>query len=209
MIQGGVVLHGNPLLPERHFGCLSLKHFNSRLRPDWLNRDTLKCSQLFSKRIQQLHWTTHKFCILHLSQFVFCIWAGPQTKDIGGHSRLVCTRVDQISTKFSGVASALITPRYIAVYFAANNIFFPLTLTTELKDPRYVHWIGIHKTLCIAFTGDRHMANLEFTLGDFSDMLGHLRDVLAMSGNFCPCSIIMQISFVQSLLNESKLNVKF
>ena len=53
------------------------------------------------------------------------------------------------------------------------------------------------------------MANLEFTLGDFSDMLGHLRDVLAMSGNFCPCSIIMQISFVQSLLNESKLNVKF
>ena len=145
MIQGGVVLHGNPLLPERHFGCLSLKHFNSRLRPDWLNRDTLKCSQLFSKRIQQLHWTTHKFCILHLSQFVFCIWAGPQTKDIGGHSRLVCTRVDQISTKFSGVASALITPRYIAVYFAANNIFFPYFNNWAEGSKR--HWIGIHKTL--------------------------------------------------------------
>ena len=145
MIQGGVVLHGNPLLPERHFGCLSLKHFNSRLRPDWLNRDTLKCSQLFFKRIQQLHWTTHKFCILHLSQFVFCIWAGPQTKDIGGHSRLVCTRVDQISTKFSGVASALITPRYIAVYFTANNIFFAYFNNWAEGSKR--HWIGIHKTL--------------------------------------------------------------
>ena len=38
-------------------------------------------------------------------------------------------------------------PKIYCCLLCSKQYFFPLTLTTELKDPRYVHWIGIHKTL--------------------------------------------------------------